>query len=164
MPKPQTDLSLASLDDISPNEIEEARIEVLKILAGQTNITAWIKNPPEWWVVMYVLDPTRSIMLAETAFEMIPARPGWYKAIHPLLFHHMMIIGRVDDSGCYEDRWCYDNFERAIEAFKTWDGIAGTEPEGWHKHPLSGRTRMKMSDGSWIDTTGKIEGIDFKRY
>lgn len=41
----------------------------------------------------------------------------------------------------YADRWCYADPLKAIVAFATWNGEDGTEPEGWHRHPGSGRRR-----------------------
>lgn len=157
----QRDLSLTSVQDTTQAEKDQALAVVLKLLAAQGAFPEWVKDPPEWWITMYILDPRSAHTRSQIAFERIPSRPGWYKALHPLLFHHMMIIGRIDDQVGYEDRWCFADFDCALEAFNTWDGAIGTEPEGWHKHPLSGRTRKKMADGIWLDTTGKIEGIDF---
>lgn len=39
----------------------------------------------------------------------------------------------------YGDRWCYDNYEEAKAALDAWDGEG--EPQGWHRHPDSGRRR-----------------------
>lgn len=38
----------------------------------------------------------------------------------------------------YEDRWCYVH-DRAVEALQAWNGEG--EPEGWHRHPRTGRRR-----------------------
>ena len=157
----QRDLSLDSLDDVSELEKAEALKIVLEMLVRHGTFPEWVKDPPEWWVTMYLLQPEMTFKRDQIAFERIPSRPGWYKALHPLLYHHMMIIGRIDDQIGYEDRWCFADFECALEAFNAWDGTKGTEPDGWHKHPLSGRTRKKMPDGTWLDTTGKIDGIDY---
>jgi hypothetical protein len=157
----QRDLSLDSIEDATKEEKDEALKIVLEMLAKQGTFPEWVKEPPEWWISMYLLDPGLVWQRDQIAFERIPSRPGWYKALHPLLFHHMMIIGRIDDVVGYEDRWCFQDFKCGLEAFNAWDGAEGTEPEGWHKHPHSGRTRKKMPDGTWLDTTGKIGGIDY---
>lgn len=39
----------------------------------------------------------------------------------------------------YEDRWCYSSYEKAKAALDAWDGTG--EPEGWHRHPNTGRRR-----------------------
>lgn len=40
----------------------------------------------------------------------------------------------------YSDRWCYESMTDAIAALEEWDGTTA-EPEGWHRHPDSGRRR-----------------------
>lgn len=66
-----------------------------------------------------------------------------YVAIKPLLFHWTMIRGSLFDVNGYDDRWCYANrtlAEAALAAFPT-DAGADYEPEGWHRHPRTGRRR-----------------------
>ncbi len=67
-----------------------------------------------------------------------------YVAIMPLLYTSAIIIGRADDYMIgYEDRWCYaKNPEHARQALREWlaRGLEG-EPDGWHRHPDSGRRR-----------------------
>lgn len=42
----------------------------------------------------------------------------------------------------YNDRWCYTNRYDAMEAFWAWDlDWPNTEPDGWIKHPGTGRYR-----------------------
>jgi hypothetical protein len=41
----------------------------------------------------------------------------------------------------YEDRWCFSTYEEAKSALDAWDGTG--EPEGWHRHPKTGRRRDK---------------------
>jgi hypothetical protein len=41
--------------------------------------------------------------------------------------------------GGYEDRWCYPSYCDAKAALDAWDGEG--EPQGWHRHPPSGRRR-----------------------
>jgi hypothetical protein len=48
------------------------------------------------------------------------------------------ILSGMNEYG-YEDRWCYSNYAKAKAAFDAWDGLDGTEPTGWHRHPGSGR-------------------------
>ncbi len=62
-----------------------------------------------------------------------------YVAIKPLLYHWTMIVGIIGDKMGYEDRWCYANQELAEKAIREWDGVG--DPEGWHRHPKSGRRR-----------------------
>jgi hypothetical protein len=61
-------------------------------------------------------------------------------AVVPFLFTWAVIVGRdIAGSSFYDDRWCYRSSEAAIRAATLWDGTG--EPEGWHRHPFSGRRR-----------------------
>jgi hypothetical protein len=64
---------------------------------------------------------------------------GRYSAIMPLLFTHAIIVGQVFDRATYEDRWCYGGLEAARKAHNAWNGKG--EPDGWHRHPMTGRRR-----------------------
>lgn len=48
----------------------------------------------------------------------------------------------------YDGRWCYSSYDKARSALDAWDGADGTEPDGWHRHPDSGRRR----DASGVET------------
>lgn len=63
--------------------------------------------------------------------------PTHYAAIYPLMYTHSIIVGRVGDRMGYDNRWCYQTYEKAKAALEAWDGTA--EPTGWHRHPDSGR-------------------------
>jgi hypothetical protein len=40
------------------------------------------------------------------------------------------------------DRWCYESYEGAMVALFAWEHRDGEgEPNGWHRHPDSGRRR-----------------------
>lgn len=69
-----------------------------------------------------------------------PLGDGRWVAIQPLLFTHAIIIGKMHDRVGIEDRWCYHTFKSARAALDEWNGQG--EPEGWHRHPLSGRRRV----------------------
>jgi hypothetical protein len=69
--------------------------------------------------------------------EILPG--GRWKAILPLLFTHAIVYGTLGDMTGMDDRWCYESLGGAIEAFFNWDGTG--EPEGWHRHPVTGRRR-----------------------
>lgn len=62
---------------------------------------------------------------------------GGDACIAPLMFTAAILYGLSDFS--YEDRWCYKSVEAAKEALDAWDGTG--EPEGWHRHPMTGRRR-----------------------
>lgn len=63
-----------------------------------------------------------------------------FVAVVPFMFTSAIIVGHKDDDMGYEDRWCFETFALACAAFDAWDGVTG-EPDGWHRHPTSGRRR-----------------------
>lgn len=68
---------------------------------------------------------------------------GEYVAYYKLMFHWTMIRGHLDWTEGYLDRWCYADFPLVQEKFLEWKarGFEG-EPDGWHRHPSSGRRRI----------------------
>jgi len=64
-----------------------------------------------------------------------------YKAVMPFLYTHAVVWGFVQDWLTYEDRWCYGSAAAACIAADRWEGPDHGEPEGWHRHPRSGRRR-----------------------
>lgn len=51
------------------------------------------------------------------------------------------IVSGLNEWG-YEDRWCYRTYEDAYRALMEWkDSPEDPEPDGWHRHPGSGRRR-----------------------
>lgn len=66
-----------------------------------------------------------------------------YVAIKPLMFHWTMIRGSLLDVNTYDDRWCYANREKAEVALRDFptDPAPDYEPNGWHRHPSTGRRR-----------------------
>lgn len=53
-------------------------------------------------------------------------------------FTHAILLGHQDDMLGYSNRWCYEP-GTALQAFNAWSGAG--EPEGWHRHPSTGRRR-----------------------
>ena len=62
-----------------------------------------------------------------------------WAALNQYLFTCAIITGRNGDLYSFRDRWCYHSEAAALEALNKWDGTG--EPEGWHRHPASGRRR-----------------------
>lgn len=65
-----------------------------------------------------------------------------YWAVKQLLFHWTLVTGAIGDEEGYNDRYCYQTDVLAINALRelserNWIG----EPEGWHRHPKTGRRR-----------------------
>lgn len=65
-----------------------------------------------------------------------------YACVMPFLFTVAIVEGRAGDLYTYADRWCFATFDMAADALNDWllRGFAG-EPEGWHRHPDTGRRR-----------------------
>ena len=68
-----------------------------------------------------------------------PLDDGRYAALFQFMFTWAIVTGRIGDRNCYEDRWCYHDEDVARVALDAWDGTG--EPEGWHRHPMTGRRR-----------------------
>jgi hypothetical protein len=62
---------------------------------------------------------------------------GWW--IYPTIFGARLCVGSPDDLLFLDDVWCYDGFGSAYEAVCAWRGLG--EPQGWHRHPRTGRRR-----------------------
>lgn len=60
-------------------------------------------------------------------------------AVIPLMYTAAVIIGRPHQLDWYDDRWCYHTAADALTAARAWDGVG--EPDGWHRHPDTGRRR-----------------------
>lgn len=73
---------------------------------------------------------------------MRPDRGLWY-GVKRLLFHYTLVEGEIGDRECYTQRWCYQTAEKAISALQAWSegGFEADEPDGWHRHPSTGRRR-----------------------
>jgi len=60
-------------------------------------------------------------------------------AVRQMIFTWAICAG-LDECG-FSDRWCYETATAAAMAWIKWSGNAGTEPEGWIRHPRSARRR-----------------------
>lgn len=69
-----------------------------------------------------------------------PLGDGRYAALYPFMFTWAIITGQIGDLTSYDDRWCYHTHDAAQTALNGWNGNG--EPEGWHRHPASGRRRV----------------------
>jgi hypothetical protein len=71
-----------------------------------------------------------------------PMGNGRYCCIVPFIFTTGIITGRMGDDYGYTDRWCFEHIGAALTALFDWAGkdFEG-EPQGWHRHPDSGRRR-----------------------
>lgn len=62
-------------------------------------------------------------------------RTAW---VFPMLFTARLGVG-LPHALVLDDFWCYDDPAAAVAAMHAWDGEG--EPDGWHRHPPSGRRR-----------------------
>jgi hypothetical protein len=69
-----------------------------------------------------------------------PLPNGRWAALLPLMFTTAIVTGKIGDKFGYDDRWCYENKALAEAALNIWGGTG--EPEGWNRHPTSGRRRV----------------------
>jgi len=59
--------------------------------------------------------------------------------IHRLMYTWaILVVEQLELSLGYDDRWCYTSLQGALAALENW---TGDEPEGWIRHPRSGRRR-----------------------
>lgn len=69
-----------------------------------------------------------------------------YVEVMPLMFTAAIILTPKRFTEGYDDRWCYGSPQAAWTAALAWDPAATFEPDGWHRHPSTGRRRP---DGDW---------------
>lgn len=81
---------------------------------------------------------------------------GRYACIFPKMFTHAIITGRVGDHWGFGDCWCYRSAAEAKVALDRWDGTG--EPEGWIRHPASGR-RVSLAADETDDAGRKIGAV-----
>jgi hypothetical protein len=65
--------------------------------------------------------------------------------VYPQLYTFKLVIGAIGAYG-YDDHWCYKDFQDAATAFFLWNPLESREPEGWVRHPPSGRRRFPDGD------------------
>lgn len=67
---------------------------------------------------------------------------GRYACVCRLLFHYTLIVGRIGDRYGYDDRWCYgEHASLPTAAMNAWNPSTEGEPDGWFRHPRTGRRR-----------------------
>lgn len=74
-------------------------------------------------------------------YQHYTAFPGGQDACLQRLAFTVAILANLTECG-YGDRWCYQTYEKARDALDQWARRGGEgEPEGWHRHPATGRRR-----------------------
>lgn len=87
-------------------------------------------------------DLTHLMRMKDLGYEQVrPLSGGRWAGIMRFMFTYAIIVGRMGDECGYDDRWCYKTYLGAFTALEAWDGEG--EPEGWHRHPTSGRRRTE---------------------
>lgn len=73
----------------------------------------------------------------------VGARPdGRAVWVCPFMFTQAIIVGPAHDVSGYDDRWCYETRTGALAAARAWLANPDEpEPDGWHRHPTTGRRR-----------------------
>jgi hypothetical protein len=85
--------------------------------------------------------------VVESYIDLRQLPDGRYIGTLRLLFHWTMHID-IDFVG-YADRYCFATYELAKKAFDEWTGES--DPEGWHRHPMTGRRRDLATGREWVD-------------
>lgn len=74
----------------------------------------------------------------------VPEKDGEdrYFVIHRLMYHWTVQVYHYPMWEFYDNRWCFATKEMAVNAVAEWATRAFEgEPEGWHRHPPTGRRR-----------------------
>ena len=56
------------------------------------------------------------------------------------MFTYAILIGPTNGL-VYDQHWCYETKVAAEKALDEWDPFTQPEPQGWIRHPVSGRRR-----------------------
>jgi len=83
-------------------------------------------------------DKIRQLMALSECTHLKLIGGGCWIGVKRFAFTDAILLGHECDMLGYSNRWCYEP-GRAIAAFNAWNGVG--EPEGWHRHPSSGRRR-----------------------
>lgn len=101
------------------------------------------------WLAPHLWDDDRSVFNVKDTKEN-------HIDILPLLFTYAIVVTPKNSPLTYADRWCYYSFAPALQAAVDWDATGWSqysrdaggyydsfrcEPQGWHRHPVSGRRR-----------------------
>lgn len=65
--------------------------------------------------------------------------------VYPQLYTFKLVIGKLG-SLSYDDGWCYPDLQSVVTAFDSWNPLEVAEPEGWVRHPPTGRRRFPDGD------------------
>lgn len=60
--------------------------------------------------------------------------------VHRQIFNTELCIGRPE-TGEIRDAWSYETDDAALVAYRAWNPLEAPEPQGWVRHPRTGRRR-----------------------
>ena len=70
----------------------------------------------------------------------VQLRNGRTVHLTKMIFNHRLNLMSENGNG-WDDAWCYEDFRSALIAMLNWNTDSMSEPEGWKKHPTTGRYR-----------------------
>jgi hypothetical protein len=65
--------------------------------------------------------------------------------VYRMFYTFKMVIGPIGCGG-YDDHWCYRDLASVVETYAAWEPLTEKEPEGWVRHPPTGRRRFPSGD------------------
>jgi hypothetical protein len=65
--------------------------------------------------------------------------------VYPMLYTFKLVIGPLN-AGWHNGGWCYKDLPSVVVAFVVWNPVTEPEPDGWVRHPPSGRRRFPDGD------------------
>jgi hypothetical protein len=65
---------------------------------------------------------------------------GYEITVYPMTFGKARVCYGLQHDRCIIDAYCYPTRAQALDAAAVWTG-EGDPPDGWHRHPNSGRRR-----------------------
>lgn len=89
----------------------------------------------------------RAFLERQGYLSVVDCGDGRWAGVMIFMFTVAIVTGSNEDaSSGYEDRWCYGSLDGAIEGLNQWalNDFVG-EPQGWHRHPATGRRRVNGS-------------------
>ena len=84
--------------------------------------------------------PTSTPLIPGYLYQRDVPEAGVCIFVAPMIFNDRIMIGKIGDTMNVLDAWCYDK-GLAVPAAEAWDPATQPEPDGWKKHPFTGRYR-----------------------
>lgn len=65
--------------------------------------------------------------------------------VYQMIFTFKIVLGPIG-LPVYDDHWCYKDFASVVIGFTDWNPLEKAEPDGWVRHPPTGRRRFPDGD------------------